>query len=64
MTQQETIDFIKHMIKGRIKDIERRLEQLPEDNVKIEYEQNYLGRKFAYEDVLDIITGYLETPIQ
>lgn len=64
MTQQETIDFIKHMIKGRIKDIERRLEQLPDDNVKMEYEQNYLGRKFAYEDVLDIITDYLETPIQ
>lgn len=64
MTQQETIDFIKHMIKGRIKDIERRLEQLPDDNVKMEYEQNYLGRKFAYEDVLDIIRDYLETPIQ
>ena len=64
MTQQETIDFIKNMIKGRIKDIERRLEQLPENNVKIEYEQNYLGRKFAYEDVLNIITDYLETPFQ
>lgn len=64
------IELIKHLIKGRIDDIEKRMEALMDnwdkypENVQIEYEQNYLGRKYAYEDVLFLIKGYLETPIQ
>lgn len=52
MTSKETIDFIKDILKQKIKDIDRRLDQLPDDNAKIEYEDNYLGRRFSYEDIL------------
>ena len=69
MTEFYSIKGIKHLIKGRISDLEKRMNTLtdnwdryPED-VQIEYEQNYLGRKAAYEDVLLLITDYLETPI-
>ncbi len=70
INNKENIELIKHLIKGKIADIEKRMEVLMDnwdkypEYVQIEYEQNYLGRKYAYEDVLDIITGYLETPIQ
>lgn len=70
METNKDIKLIKHLIKGRIGDLEKRMTALtdnwnsyPED-VQIEYEQNYLGRKAAYEDVLLIIKDYLETPIQ
>lgn len=64
------IELIKHLIKDRIDDIEKRMDALMDnwdkypENVQIEYEQNYLGRKAAYEDILFLIKDYLEIPIQ
>ena len=70
MTLKEDIELIRSLIKDRITDVEKRMNTLtnnwdryPED-VQIEYMQNYLGGKTAYEDVLLLIANYLETPIQ
>jgi hypothetical protein len=70
METNKDIELIKHLIKGRIDDMEKRMDVITNywdgypENVQIEYEQNYLGRKAAYEDVLCLINDYLETPIQ
>jgi hypothetical protein len=69
MKTNKNIKLIKHLIKGRIDDMEKRMDAITNysdisKNVQIEYEQNYLGRKAAYEDVLCLINDYLETPIQ
>lgn len=39
------------------------IETAIQKNVQIEYEQNYLGRKAAYEDVLFLIEDSLEIPM-
>lgn len=70
MKMNKDIELIKHLIKGRISDMEKRMDALMDnwdkypENVQIEYEQNYLGRKAAYEDVLFLIEDSLEIPIQ
>jgi hypothetical protein len=69
MKTNKNIKLIKHLIKGRIDDMEKRMDAITNysdisKNAQIEYEQNYLGRKAAYEDVLCLINDYLETPIQ
>ncbi len=70
INNKENIELIKHLIKGKIADIEKRMEVLMDnwdkypEYVQIEYEQNYLGRKAAYEDVLLLMQDHLETSTQ
>ncbi len=56
MPEKEDIELIKHLIKGRISDLEKQMNTVDQ--------RDYLSKKSAYEDVLWMIKGYLETPIQ
>lgn len=68
--EKKDTELIKHLIKGRIGDLEKQMNILLDnwdkysEETQFEYQRDYLSKKSAYEDVLWMIKGYLETPIQ
>jgi hypothetical protein len=70
LPEKQDIELIKQLIRDRIRALEKQMNILLDnwdrysEEIQSEYQRVYLSKKSAYEDVLWMIKGYLETPIQ